>query len=133
MSFQQVFILGNAGKDAEARHLDGGNAVASFTIATSESFKDRSGNRTEKTEWHNVKCFGKVAEFAEKFVKRGSAFFVVGRIRSERYTDRSGNEKTAFYILADTVQFAGTKPKADQQPKDYPSDVHPVNNPDLPF
>ena len=109
MSYQQVLLLGNAGKDAEVRHLDGGSTVAAFTIATSEVYKDKDGNRTEKTEWHSVKCFGKVAEFAEKFVKQGSAFFVIGRIRTESYTGKDGSTKYVTYILADTVQFAGAK------------------------
>ena len=122
MSYQQVLLLGNAGKDAEARHLDGGSVGASFTIATSETFKDRNGNRAEKTEWHNVKCFGKTAEFAEKFVRKGSAFFVTGKIHYDTYTDRNGNQKNATYIVADTIQFAGAKKNEGNS-----------GNPDMPF
>ena len=133
--------MGNAGKDAEARHLDGGNVVASFTIATSEVYKDRSGNRTERTEWHNVKCFGKIAEFAEKFVRKGSAFFVCGRIKTEEYTTKDGARKAMSWIVADSVQFAGTKPKEQTQPQqrpapqrdDYPADTNIDPETNLPF
>ena len=109
MSYQQVILLGNAGKDAEARHLDGGIVAASFTVATSETYKDKNGNRQERTEWHNIKCFGKLGEFAEKFVRKGSAFFVTGKIHYDTYTDRNGNQRSATYIVADTIQFAGAK------------------------
>ncbi len=109
MSYQKVFILGNVGKDAEVRRLDGGTVVASFSIATTESFKDKNGNRQERTEWHTIKCFNKTAEFAEKFVKKGTSLFIEGKIRTDEYTDRSGNKKYSTYILADSVQFAGSK------------------------
>lgn len=114
MSFQKVFILGNAGKDAEVRHLDGGTVVASFSVATSESFKDKSGNRQEKTEWHNIKCFGKTAEFAEKYIKKGTSLFIEGKIRTGEYTDRNGNKKYTTNIVADSIQFAGSKAEAKQ-------------------
>ena len=104
-------ILGNAGKDAEVRHLDGGTVVASFSVATAESFKDKSGNRQERTEWHNIKCFGKTAEFAEKYIKKGTSLFIEGKIRTSEYTDRSGNKKYTTDIVADTIQFAGGAPK----------------------
>lgn len=113
MSYQKVLILGNAGKDAEVRHLDGGTVVASFSVATAESFKDKSGNRQERTEWHSIKCFGKTAEFAEKYIKKGTSLFIEGKIRTDEYTDKSGNKKFATYILADTIQFAGSKNESD--------------------
>lgn len=124
MSYQKVFILGNAGKDAEVRHLDGGSVVATFSIATSESYKDRNGTRQERTEWHSIKCFGKTAEFAEKFVKKGTSLFIEGKIRSGEYTDRSGNKKFSIDIIADTVQFAGAKKESDTR-RDYTNEDMP--------
>ncbi len=109
MSFNKVFILGNAGRDPEVRHLEGGAAVANFTVATSEVFRDRNGNRQERTEWHNIVCWRQLAEFAEKYVKKGTQVFIEGKIRTRDYTDQSGQKRYVTEIFADNLQLLGRK------------------------
>lgn len=109
MSFNKVFILGNAGRDPEVRHLEGGAAVANFTVATSEVFRDRNGNRQERTEWHNIVCWRQLAEFAEKYVKKGTQVFIEGKIRTRDYTDQSGQKRYVTEIFADNLQLVGRK------------------------
>jgi len=111
MSFNKVLILGNAGKDPEIRHLEGGAAVANFTVATTEVFRDRSGNRQERTEWHSIVCWRQLAEFAERFVKKGTQVFIEGKIRTREYTDQNGQRRFVTEIVADTLQLTGRKPE----------------------
>ena len=111
MSFNKVLILGNAGKDPEIRHLEGGAAVANFTVATTEVFRDRSGNRQERTEWHNIVCWRQLAEFAERFVKKGTQVFIEGKIRTREYNDQNGQRRFVTEIVADTLQLTGRKPE----------------------
>ena len=124
MSYQQVIILGNAGKDPEVRHLDGGKVAATITIATSETFTDRNGNKVEKTEWHSVTSWGKTAEFVEKYVKKGASLLVVGKIRTRSY-DSNGVKKYVTEIAAESIQFAGAKKESANQA--------PSRNEDMPF
>ena len=111
MSFNKVLILGNAGKDPEIRHLEGGAAVANFTVATTEVFRDRSGNRQERTEWHNIVCWRQLAEFAERFVKKGTQVFIEGKIRTREYNDQNCQRRFVTVIVADTLQLTGRKPE----------------------
>lgn len=115
MSYQQVIILGNAGKDAEVRHLDGGKVAATITIATSENFTDRNGNKTERTEWHTISAWGSQAQFAEKYVKKGTALLVVGKLRTRSF-ESGGVKKYVTEIVADTIQFAGAKKESNDMP-----------------
>lgn len=122
MSFQQVFILGNVGKEPEVRHLDGGKVAASLSIATSETYKDSNGNRQEKTEWHNVVAWGNLANFIEKHVKKGASLFLVGKIRTRSY-ESNGQKKYVTEIVAESIQFAGSKPAdkpSENKNNDYP-------------
>ena len=96
MSFNKVLILGNAGKDPEIRHLEGGAAVA---------------NRQERTEWHNIVCWRQLAEFAERFVKKGTQVFIEGKIRTREYNDQNGQRRFVTEIVADTLQLTGRKPE----------------------
>ena len=109
MSFNKVLILGNVGKDPEVRHLEGGASVANFTVATSEYYKDRNGQRQERTEWHNIVCWRQLADFADKYVKKGSQVFIEGKIRSREYTDQNNQRRFVFEIFADSLQLAGRK------------------------
>jgi len=109
MSFNKVLILGNAAAAPEVRHLDGGNVVANFRVATSEVFTDRSGNRQERTEWHNIVCWRKLAETAEKFVQKGTQVFIEGRIRTREYTDQNNQRRFVTEIYADSLQLVGRR------------------------
>lgn len=84
----KVILVGHLGKDPEVNHLEGGIAVAKFTLATTEVYNDKNGERKEQTEWHNIVCWRKLAEVAEKYLKKGSAIYLEGKIKSNNYTDK---------------------------------------------
>ena len=115
MSFNKVLILGNAAAAPEVRHLEGGSVVANFRVATSEVFTDRSGNRTERTEWHNIVCWRRLAETAEKFIQKGTQVFIEGRITTREFTDQSGQKRYRTEIVADNIQLTGRRPDAQNQ------------------
>jgi single-strand DNA-binding protein len=98
----KVILIGHLGADPEVRRLEGGSVVAQFRMATSEYFRGKDGNRAEQTEWHNIVVWNKLAEIAEKFLKKGSAVYVEGRIRSREYTDKTNVQRRAFEIVANT-------------------------------
>ena len=84
----KVILLGNVGKDPEVRYFDNGGSVASFTLATNETFKNKQGDKQALTEWHNINVFGKLAEIAEKYVKKGEALYLEGKIKTEKHNDK---------------------------------------------
>lgn len=88
----KVILIGNLGKDPEVRSIEGGRKVARFPLATTESYKDREGNRQEQTEWHNVEFWGGIAEVIERYLKKGSQIYVEGRLRTRSYQDKETNQ-----------------------------------------
>jgi len=102
-SVNKVILIGNLGKDPEVRHLEGGVAVARFPLATSETFKDKSGQRQEKTEWHNIVLWRGLAEVAEKYLRKGQSVFIEGKIRTSQYQDKEGNQRYSTEIVADNM------------------------------
>lgn len=109
MSVNKVILIGNVGKDPDIRYLDTGVAIARFPLATSETYKNREGEKITTTEWHNVVLWRGLAEVAEKFVKKGSQLFIEGRIRTRSYDDKDGIKKYTTEIVADTMQMLGKK------------------------
>jgi len=107
----KVILIGNLGKDPEIQRLEGGSMLARFSLATSEVYKDKTGNRVERTEWHNIAVWGKQAEIAEKYLKKGSAVFVEGRIRSREYTDKENIQRRAYDIVCDRFSMLDRKPE----------------------
>ena|SRR5450432_481448 len=106
----KVILIGNLGKDPEVRRLDSGSMVATFSVATTEVYNDKSGNRQEQTEWHNIAVWGKPAEIAEKYLKKGSSVYIEGRIKSRDYTDKNTNQQKRFYeIVCDRFQMLDRK------------------------
>ena len=106
-SINRVILVGNLGKDPEIRHTEGGIAVARFPIATSESFKDKSGNKQERTEWHNIVAWRGLAEVAEKYMKKGQSIYVEGKIRTNSYQDKEGIQRYSVEIVADNITMLG--------------------------
>ena len=107
-SLNKVQIIGNLGKDPEVRYLPSGDAVANITVATTEKWKDKqSGELTEKTEWHRINFFGKLAEIAGQYLKKGSSVYVEGSIHTRKWTDKDGQEKYSTEIRADSMQMLG--------------------------
>ena len=100
----KVILIGNLGRDPEVRYLPSGDAVANFSIATSENWKDRNGQRQERTVWHNISMFGRLAEIAGQYLKKGSKVYIEGRIQSRKYTGKDGIERTAYDIVANEMK-----------------------------
>lgn len=99
----KVILLGNLGKDPEVRHLEGGATVANFPLATSESYKDKSGNKVEQTEWHNIVLWRNQAEFAEKYLKKGNTILVEGKLRTRSWEDKDKNKRYTTEIVGDNI------------------------------
>ncbi|MGC9217081.1 single-stranded DNA-binding protein [Acidithiobacillus sp.] len=108
-----VFLLGNVGQDPEMRYTPSGTAIANFSLATSERYKDREGNVQERTEWHRVTLFGRQAEIAGEYLRKGSQVHVEGRLRTEKYTDKEGMERHVTKIIGDRLQLLGRKGNGD--------------------
>lgn len=102
--FQEVILLGRVGKDPEVRQTSAGKFVANITLATSESWKDRNGQKQEKTEWHNVVVFGMLAEILGQKVQKGDQLFVKGKLQTNQYQDRHGVTKYSTKIVASIVR-----------------------------
>jgi single-strand DNA-binding protein len=109
MSVNKVILVGRLGKDPETRYTSGGQAVCHFTLATDETYKDKSGERQKHTEWHRITVWGKQAEIAQQYLKKGSQIYVEGSIRSSEYTDKEGQKKTSFEINASNFRMLGSK------------------------
>jgi single-strand DNA-binding protein len=106
-SVNKVILIGNLGKDPETRYLPSGDAVTNISVATTDTWKDKSGEKQEHTEWHRVAFFGKVAEIAGEYLKKGSPVYVEGRIRTRKWQDKEGNDKYSTEIVADRMQLLG--------------------------
>lgn len=110
MALNKVFLIGNVGKDPDVRHLEGGASVASFTLATTERYRERgSGETKELTEWHNIVAWRQLADLAENYIRKGSQIFVEGRIRSRSWDDQNGQKRYVTEILADSIQLLGRR------------------------
>jgi single-strand DNA-binding protein len=108
-SVNKVIILGNLGRDPETRYTTGGDAVTNLRIATSEQWKDKNGEKQEKTEWHAVVLFGRQAEIAGEYLKKGRSVYIEGRLQTRKYTDKEGVEKYSTEVVADRMQLLGGK------------------------
>ncbi len=109
-SVNKVIIVGNLGRDPETRYMPSGDALTSITVATTDTWKDKStGEKKEQTEWHRITFFGKLAEIAGQYLKKGSQVYVEGSLRTRKYTDKDGVEKYATDIRADTMQMLGSR------------------------
>ena len=113
MSVNKVLLIGRLGSNPEIRYTNTGTAVANFNLATSENWNDKSGQRQERTEWHRVVVWGKLAELCEKYLSKGRQCFVEGRLQTRSWDDKDGNKKYTTEIVATTVQFLGG-PSAQQ-------------------
>src|SRR3972149_5589738 len=109
MSVNKVILLGNLGKDPEVRYMTSGEAMATITLATSETWKDKSGEKQEKTEWHRVVFFGKLAEIAGEYLKKGRQVYVEGKLQTRKWQDKEGQERYTTEIVADEMQMLGRR------------------------
>ena len=110
----KVILLGYVGKDPEVRHMDNNLIVTRFTLATTERWMNKDGNKAEHTEWHNIVMWRGLAEAAGKYVRKGSLLYIEGKIQSRSYDDKDGIKRYAIDIIADTMQLVGPKPEGSQ-------------------
>ena len=122
----KVILIGNLGKDPEVRYLDSGVAVANLSIATSENYKNKDGERVTQTEWHDVVLWRGLAEVAEKYLKKGSSIYVEGKLRTNKWVDKDENTRYKTEILADKLTMLG---KSNSQE----SSIENSSEDDLPF
>ena len=135
----KVILIGNAGQDPEIRHLDSGVSVANFSLATNESYKDKSGERVTQTEWHRVVLWRGLAEVAEKYVKKGELLYIEGRLRTRSWEDKEGLKRYTTEVFADTMRMLGRKSDlgaesaAEGAMESEATDSDMPQNDDLPF
>ncbi len=130
----KVILIGRLGRDPEVRYMPNGEAVCNFSVATSEKYTDKNGQRQEVTEWHNVTMYRKLAEIAGQYLKQGSQVYIEGKIKSRKYTDKNGAERTAYDIIANELKMLGGNtqtpaPAQKQQPAQAQEDI----TDDVPF
>ena len=118
MSVNKVILLGRLCRDPEVRYMPNGEAVCNFSIATSETWNDRNGQRQERTEWHNITMYRRLAEIAGQYLKKGREVYIEGRIQSRKYTGKDGIERTAYDIIANEMKMVGPREGGGAAPYD---------------
>jgi len=108
-SVNKVILIGNLGRDPETRYTTGGDAVTNLRIATTETWKDKAGEKQEKKEWHTVVLFGRQAEIAGEYLKKGRPVYIEGRLQTRKYTDKEGVEKYSTEVVGDRMQLLGSR------------------------
>jgi single-strand DNA-binding protein len=108
-SVNKVILIGNLGRDPETRYMPDGGAITNISIATTENWKDKNGDKQEKTEWHRVAFFGKLAEIAGEYLKKGSQVYVEGRLQTRKWQDKDGQDKYTTEIVANAMQMLGSR------------------------
>ena len=106
----KVILIGFLGKDPEIKHFESGQSVANFSIATSDIYKDKQGNKQEATEWHNIVLWGKLAEIAEKYLKKGSMVYLEGKLKTRSWNDSEGKARYTTEVMGDKLTMLGGKP-----------------------
>jgi single-strand DNA-binding protein len=151
-SVNKVILIGNLGRDPETRYTADGAAITNITIATSRKYKDSSGQQQEETEWHRVAFFGRLAEIAGEYLKKGRPVYVEGRLRTRKWQDKEGQDRYTTEIVADQMQMLGSRegmggggdidtapdePRAASRPPSKPGVTKPANiadmDDDIPF
>ncbi|WMJ09550.1 single-stranded DNA-binding protein [Nitrosomonas sp. sh817] len=109
-SVNKVILIGNLGKDPETRYMSNGDAVTNITLATTDTWKDKNGEKQEKTEWHRVTFYRKLAEIAGEYLKKGRSVYVEGRLETRKWTDKNGVERYTTDIIATDMKMLGNRP-----------------------
>jgi single-strand DNA-binding protein len=144
-SVNKVILIGNLGKDPELRYTPGGAAVVNFPIATNERWKDKSGQPQERTEWHNIVLWGRLAEVANDYLKKGSSVYIEGRLQTRSWEDRDGNKRYMTEVVGNQMQMlsregggtkmAGARSEDEMEPGAMPDEGKETDavDDDLPF
>jgi single-strand DNA-binding protein len=110
-SLNKIMLIGHLGKDPEIRYTPDGSAVASFSLATSENWTDKSGSRQEHTEWHNIVAWSRLADLSKRFLTKGRQVYIEGRIRSREWNDKDGNKRRTTEVIATQMVLLGSRPQ----------------------
>lgn len=142
-SINKVILVGNLGRDPELRYTGGGQAVANFTLATTRTWSDKDGKKQEKTEWHRIVAWGKLAEICGQYLTKGKLVYIEGRLETREWTDRDGNKRTTTEINARDMQMLGGRgdsgpretpgPAAGEPLGDAEAEGPPIQDDDIPF
>lgn len=124
-SVNKVMLIGGLGKDPETRFMPNGDAVCNFSMATSENWKDKQGVKQEKTEWHNVVMYRKLAEIAGEYLKKGAQVYIEGKLQTRKWQTKEGQDRYTTEIIADSMQMLGTKGQSNNQGN---TDYQPAEN-----
>ncbi len=109
-SINKVILIGNLGKDPEIRYMPNGDAVTNITLATTETWKDKTGEKQEKTEWHRITFYRKLAEIVGEYLKKGRSVYVEGRLETRKWTDKAGVDRYTTEVIASDMKMLGSKP-----------------------
>lgn len=113
MSVNKVILIGHVGKDPEVKHLEGGVTVAKFSLATNETYTDKSGQKVNQTEWHNIVVWRGLAETVEKYVKSGKLLYIEGKLKTTSYDDKDGNKRYTTNVVCESFRFLGANTSKD--------------------
>ena len=116
MTVNKVILVGNLGRDPDVRGLPNGESVANIAIATSNKYKNRAGEMVDETEWHNAVLFGRLAEIAGKYLKKGSSVYIEGRLKTEKYTGKDGVEKYQTKVIVSELKMLGGRSAGENEP-----------------
>lgn len=131
-SVNKVILLGNLGRDPELRFLPNGDAVCNFSIATTDSWKDKAGEKQEKTEWHNIVMYRKLAEIAGEYLKKGRPVYLEGRLQTRKWQTKDGQDRYTTEIVADNMQMLGGRDAGAQTSSKSDYNQEPVKNDSAP-
>ena len=137
-SVNKVILIGNLGRDPEIRYTQGGEPIANFSLATSENWTDKSGQKQERTEWHRVEVFGKTAQVVRDYCTKGKSVYIEGSIRYEEWTDKDGNKRYTTEVRAQRFQMLGGRPDdrhpvSASGPAEAVAEPDPIEGDDIPF
>ena len=133
-SVNKVILIGFLGKDPEIRYMEDGDAVTNISLATNDTWKDKTGQEQERTEWHRITLYRKLAEIAGKYLKKGSSIYIEGRLQTRKFTDKNGVEKYQTDIIANEFKMLGKKDSGDvKQQTKAPSTGFESMDDDIPF
>lgn len=132
-SVNKVILIGNLGRDPEVKYTPSGTAVANFSVATSDSYMDKDGNKQEKTEWINAVVWGKQAELCGQYLSKGRQVYIEGRLQTRSYDDKEGNKRYVTEVVAQRVQFLGGKSQGGEFSNTAPQEQFDAGDDNVPF
>jgi single-strand DNA-binding protein len=125
-SVNKVILVGNLGRDPETRYTTGGDAVTNIRLATTDVWKDKNGEKQERTEWHNIVFYGRQAEIAGEYLKKGRQIYVEGRLQTRKWQDKEGQDRYTTEIIADRMQMLGTREGGGSAAPSEPAEREPA-------